>query len=216
MAPRTKNDPKNQSFGPLLGAMLGTKIDKNRSKSDPKGDHFFDWFWGRVLMAFGPNLAPTWRPKSSQNRPKLDQKSIKNWVKVLINFLLDFWSLWGRFLVNFASKLEGLGTKKHWKTYGFLMFLLFRPACQQEAIWSIFWSIWPSTWSPKSTKIRPQRLPKSIKKGIENMMQVNLEFGPLLGRFWVDFGAKLGPSWSQVGTKIRKMRVPRRCQKNDG
>ena len=121
MAPRTKNDPKNQSFVPLLGAMLGTKIDKNRFQERSKRWSFFDWFWGRVLMAFGPNLAPTWRPKPSQNRPKLDQKSIKKNVKMLINFLLDSGSLWGRFLVNFASKLEGRGTKKQQK----LLFLLY-------------------------------------------------------------------------------------------
>ena len=35
---------------------------------------------------------------------------------------------------------------------------------------------------------RPKRLPKSIKKGIQNMMQVRLEFGALLGRFLVDDG----------------------------
>ena len=31
-----------------------------------------------------------------------------------------------------------------------------------------------------------------MKKGIENMMQVGLEFGALLGRFLVDLEAKLG------------------------
>ena len=45
------------------------------------------------------------------------------------------------------------------------------------------------------------------------MMQVGLKFGPLLGRSWVDFGAKLSPSWDQVGTRIWKIGVPRRCQK---
>ena len=46
-----------------------------------------------------------------------------------------------------------------------------------------------------------QEGPKIDKKGIENMMQVGLEFGALLGQIWVDFvpnlGAKLGPSWHQ-------------------
>ncbi len=52
---------------------------------------------------------------------------------------------------------------------------------------------------------------KSIQKGIENKMQVEMDFGWLLGRFFVDFepklGAKLGPSWHQNlrkwGTKTR-------------
>ena len=46
-----------------------------------------------------------------------------------------------------------------------------------------------------------QEAPKIDKKGIENVMQVGLEFGPLLGWFFVDFGPKLGaklePSWHQ-------------------
>ena len=40
-----------------------------------------------------------------------------------------------------------------------------------------------------------------MKKGIENMMQVGLGFGPLLERFLMNFDAKLGgnldPTWHQ-------------------
>ena len=50
---------------------LAPKSGKIGSKSDPKGDHFFDWLCGRVLVAFGTNLGPTWPPKLSPNRPKL-------------------------------------------------------------------------------------------------------------------------------------------------
>ena len=78
-----------------------------------KSDHIFDWLWGRVLLPFGANLGPTWPPKPSQNRPKLASKSIKICIKMLTTFFLDFYSVWGRFFVNFASKLEGRGTKKH-------------------------------------------------------------------------------------------------------
>ena len=43
--------------------------------------------------------------------------------------------------------------------------------------------------------------PKSIKKVIENKMQVEMDFGWLLDRFSLDFdpksGAKLGSSWHQ-------------------
>ena len=57
------------------------------------------------------------------------------------------------------------------------------------------------TWHPKPTKIRSKSLPKSIKQGIENMMQDALVFGPLLARIWVDLAAKLegklDPSWYQ-------------------
>ena len=52
---------------------------------------------------------------------------------------------------------------------------------------------------PKTHQKSTQEAPKIDKKGIENRMQVDLEFGPLLGRILVDFGAKLGgklePSW---------------------
>ena len=66
--------------------------------------------------------------------PKIQQKMIK----MLTKFLLHFSSLWGRSCVNFPSKLEGRGSQKYWKSYCFEAFLLLRPTCQQEAIWSIF------------------------------------------------------------------------------
>ena len=51
--------------------------------------------------------------------------------------------------------------------------------------------------------------------GIQNMMQVGMEFGTLLGWIWVDFGSKLGaklePSWHQNP----KNRTPKKHQKND-
>ena len=95
LGPSWRQDgPKSQKK--RLLAKLGNgswepKSTKNRSGGLPKSDYFFDWFCGRVLVAFGPNLAPTWPPKPSQNRPKLVPKSIKNWIKMLTNFfLLDF------------------------------------------------------------------------------------------------------------------------------
>ena len=57
---------------------------------------------------------------------------------------------------------------------------------------------------------------KSIeKKTIKVKMHVGMDFGWLLGRFLVDFGAKLGgklePSWHQNP----KNGIPGRCQKHD-
>ena len=55
--------------------------------------------------------------------------------------------------------------------------------------------------APKTYQNSTQEASKIDQKGIENMMQVGLVFGPLLARIWVDFGAKLGgkldPSWHQ-------------------
>ena len=90
-----------------------TKLIRIRSGGVPKSSRFFDWFWGRVLMPFGANMVPTWPPKTCQNQPKLVPKSIKKKIKMLTIFLLQFGSFWRRFFMNFASKLEGRGTKKH-------------------------------------------------------------------------------------------------------
>ena len=68
---------------------------------------------------------------------------------------------------------------------------------------------------PKTPQKSTQEAPKIDKKGIENIMQVGLEFGPLLGRFLVDFGTKLGgkldPSWFQIDEKS----IKKQCQQND-
>ena len=42
MAPRARKTSKIDFWGPLLGSILGPKIDQNRAKSDPKGDRFDD------------------------------------------------------------------------------------------------------------------------------------------------------------------------------
>ena len=95
----------------------------------------------------------------------------------------------------------------------FLAFWLFRPTCQQEAIWSIFWSTWPSTWHQKSTKNPLERLLTSIKKGIENKMQVAMGFGALLERFCWILGPSWEASWDQVGSKIDHKSIKERCWK---
>ena len=80
-----------------------------------------------------------------------------------------------------------------------------------------FYSTWPSTWHPKLSKNPAKRLPRSIK-GIENIMQVGLDFGPLLGQFLVDLGAKLGgkldPSRHQIPEKRDPKTISKICNKN--
>ena len=69
------------------------------------------------------------------------------------------------------------------------------------------------TLAPKTYQKSTQEAPKIDKKGIENIMQVGLEFGRFLGRFLVDFGAKLGgklyPSWHENPEK----RIPKTMPK---
>ena len=70
-APRAKNSSKTRFALPPWTPQVGPQ---NRQKSilrPSKSDHFFDDLLGGVLMPFGANLAPTWSPKPSQNRPKL-------------------------------------------------------------------------------------------------------------------------------------------------
>ena len=71
---------------------------------------------------------------------------------------------------------------------------------------------------PKTHQKSTKEAPKIDKKGIENMMQDALEFGPLLGRILVDFGVKLGgkldPSWFQNPEKKGAKRMSKKCHKN--
>ena len=81
LAPRWPQEPKKWKSGDSSYASWGAswepKSTQNRSGGLPKSDHFFDCLWGRVLLPLGPNLAPTWPPKPSQNRSKLRGKLIK-------------------------------------------------------------------------------------------------------------------------------------------
>jgi hypothetical protein len=70
-APRAKNSSKTQFALPPWTPQVGPQ---NRQKSilrPSKRENLFDRLLGGVLMPFGANLAPTWSPKPSQNRPKL-------------------------------------------------------------------------------------------------------------------------------------------------
>ena len=113
---RTPNPNANPGppKSPALKATLGPKSTQVGSKIDPevfqKSINFVRWLGGRVLVPSGANLDPTWRPKPFQNRAKLVQKTIRNWINMVIIFLLDFCLVWGRFFANFASKLEGRDT----------------------------------------------------------------------------------------------------------
>ena len=59
---------------------------------------------------------------------------------------------------------------------------------------------------------------KSIQKGIENKMQVGMDFGWLLDRFLMDFepklGVKLGPSWHQNRRKWGTKTMSKNHQKS--
>ena len=58
-------------------------------------------------MPFGANMAPTWSPKASQNRPKMLPNFIKKEIKMLTIFSVQFYRFlnrtWIDFLANFSS-----------------------------------------------------------------------------------------------------------------
>ena len=164
LAPRWPQEPKKWKSGDSSYASWGAswepKSTQNRSGGLPKSDHFFDCLWGRVLLPLGPNLAPTWPPKPSQNRAKLAPRSIKKSI---------IWVLVG--------KMSQIAKNPKFADSSTLLI--------------DFWCLGRSTWHPKPTQIRSKSLPKSIKQGIENMMQVGLVFRTLLARIWVDLASKL-------------------------
>ena len=111
MAPRAKNVARRTPQDPPTWERKSTQ---NQSGGHPKSDNFFDCFWDRVWVPFGRNLAPSWPPKPSQHRAKLAPRSIKNWIKMRPLFCLIF-DRPGIVFANFASKLDGRGSKKLFK-----------------------------------------------------------------------------------------------------
>ena len=70
--------------------------------------------------------------------------------------------------------------------------------------------------SPKTHQKSTQEAPKTFKKGIQDMMQVGLESGTLLGRIWVDFGSKLGGNLEPSCHQNPKKKVTEKSSKNHG
>ena len=68
---------------------------KIASKSDPKGDHFFDIFVHRLWERFGANLAPKTLPKWSQIGTKIDASWGVDLALVLEGILAPFWEGFG-------------------------------------------------------------------------------------------------------------------------
>ena len=145
------------SWGPLRGP----KSIKVGPKSDPKGDHFFDWFRCRFLKRFGANLAPSWTPKPSQNGAKLASKSMQVGVLVWELFLEGCWH---HFQWFFTTTWHGRSSKLHWKNNGFLMFFNFWLLCCWDDLLIDFWLIFDRFGGRKSTKNRSKIDQKSDQK----------------------------------------------------
>ena len=89
-------------------------------------DHVFDGLANRFLTDFWSILGPTWPPKSTKNRPKIDQKSIKKAIQLPIDFLIDFGSILDRFWSHLGLQVgRPRGPKPLKKTNGFFACLVF-------------------------------------------------------------------------------------------
>ena len=53
-------------------------------------------------------------------------------------------------------------------------------------------------WDPKTDKIHPKRVPKSIKKVIEKLVAFGIDFLTIFGQFWL-------PTWGAQG--VQRIRV---------
>ena len=128
---------------------------------------------------------------------------------MLTQFLLDFWWVWGRFFVNFASKLDGRGTKKLWKTLSFFkVFAILANLPTRGHMIDFLVNLAPNL-SPKTHQKSTQEAPKINKKrhrkydaswlGIWNPL------GTILGGFWLQVGrqvgAKLAPKCEKWGSQ---------------
>ena len=51
----------------------------------------------RVLSEKVANMAPSWLPKSSQNRAKIEEKSMQKMIEKVMHFVIDFWKDFGGF-----------------------------------------------------------------------------------------------------------------------
>ena len=85
-----KNECEGRSQTRIWLPKWRPKSIKIASKSDPKGDHFFDIFVHRLWERFGANLAPKTLPKWSQIGTKIDASWGVDLALVLEGILAPF------------------------------------------------------------------------------------------------------------------------------
>ena len=112
-----------------------------------------DFIWIFFMIALGIDsgsiLDPFWLPKSDQIGPKRAPKSIKKVIEKLVEFGIDFETIFGHFL----AKME----------------VVFH-AGQISKIWKI------RALGSKCDQIGTKKVPKSIKKVIEKLVEFGIDF----------------------------------------
>ena len=157
--------------------------------------------FGAIWCQLGSNL----RPKPSQNRPKLVQKSIKNCIKIWINFLIDFCLVWGRILIDYASKLEGRKPKKYLKNNCVFSILTISANLPTRCHMIEFLANLALNLRPKTLQNSTQDASKIDQKGHQNhdasWFGIWTSLWMILGRFWRQVGREVGPKLANLGQK---------------
>ena len=141
-------------------------------------------------------------PKSNKNRRKIDQKRDPIFERFLYRFLVDFSSIWDRFLDaswnqrrlkidpkithNFWTQL-GANLKRFWSN-------LRATWSQLGPTWLQFGSNLGPTWLQShgicgwcARDMRMMRRPTSTKNRSKNLSNSEIDFCMIFHRFWIDF-----------------------------
>ena len=106
--------------------------------------------------------------------------------------------IFGRFLIDLGPHREA---QNHWKTNGFLRFLLFLLDRSWDRFWTDFWSI-----------LDPQIVPKSLPRSSLKLLKIIAVFGCLLEPQKIDFCVNMAATWSDLGPQDGPNLGPKWCQ----
>ena len=121
---------------------------------------------------------------------------------MLTKILLHFRTLWERFLINFASKLEGRGSQKYWKKQSFWSIFATSANLPTRGHMIGFLMNLAPNLAPKTHQKSTQEAPKTDGKGYR---KYNASW---LG-IWTPLGTDLGGFGRQVGRQVGPKLVPK-------
>ena len=133
---------------------------------------------------------------------------------MLTKFLLEFWLVWVRYLLNFASKLEGRGTKKPWFSVRFFSFFAISANLPTRSHMIDFLVNLALNLALKIHQKSTQEAPKINKKSIKNNVQDVFPFLIIFSWFWRPLGPQVGSHVeAMLATKPSKKRLRKQHKK---
>ena len=123
----------------------------------------------------------SWGQVRLQNRPKIDQKSDHILDTFSDRFLIAFWRLLGRILVDFWSQVEGQVDQKIDHIASSWQVRRRSKKAKKQLVFQGFLAPRPSNFDPKLTKKRPQTDQKSSKNLVSILIQFLMHLGGQLG-----------------------------------